>query len=522
MSDVAQMSRSSSRPSRVRPAWDRLWTMALAHFTNDLYAAFLAPLLPLVVAKFGLSLALAGLMGTAFNATAALTQPLFGLAADRVRRPAFAVLGPTVTVLGMGLVGLAPTYGLMLLILFLTGLGVASFHPQAFALAGEIGGAQRGTALSVFVAGGELGYALGPLFVAPIVGALGLHGTVAAAVPGLAACAVLWSRTRTWQGTLPPAPDRLASDLRRHGPLLALVWLIVVIRSVIILSFLLFLPLLLRQPNELLLQLAVPVRVERDRHLAPQLRRQVEHVLLPPRQDRPLGPRFQLIQVRSPAEIPAVAVPLPVAVPPAALDVAHAERVVDRPQQVDQLNRPVHHRRAGQRVAVLNPLRDRQRRLRARRRRVLDVIRPVEDHPRPQVGHNLRPLPRQEVVGNGRPPRRDDRVRSVDNPHLRIRVHHPDLAAPVQPQRSKEEDQQVPFGPPLAQRDDRLARLPEAHVVRKDCPRDEARNRTPSRWCGNSFGNFTTISSASTSRMAEMPTSDASALTSAPAASSAR
>jgi FSR family fosmidomycin resistance protein-like MFS transporter len=260
MSDVvAQVPRASARPSRPRPAWDRLWTMALAHFTNDLYAAFLAPLLPLVVAKFGLSLALAGLMGTAFNATAALTQPLFGLAADRVRRPAFAVLGPTVTVLGMGLVGLAPTYGLMLLILFLTGLGVASFHPQAFALAGEIGGAQRGTALSVFVAGGELGYALGPLFVAPIVGALGLHGTVAAAVPGLAACAVLWSRTRTWQGTLPPAPDRLASDLRRHGPLLALVWLIVVIRSVIILSFLLFLPLLLRQRGQSLLAGATAV-----------------------------------------------------------------------------------------------------------------------------------------------------------------------------------------------------------------------------------------------------------------------
>lgn len=253
---VAQVPRPPSprQPLRPRPvAWGRLWTMAFAHFTGDLYAAFLAPLLPLVVAKFELSLALAGLMGTAFNATAALSQPLFGLAADRLTRPVFTVVGPTITVLGMGLVGLAPSYGLMLGILFLTGLGVASFHPQSFALAGELGGSQRGTALSVFVAGGELGYALGPLFVAPIVGSLGLQGTVAAALPGLGACGALWVLTRDWRGTPSPPPDRLARDLRQHGRLLALVWLIVVIRSVIILSFILFLPLLARERGQSLL-----------------------------------------------------------------------------------------------------------------------------------------------------------------------------------------------------------------------------------------------------------------------------
>src|SRR4029077_8655282 len=126
------------------------------------------PMLPLVVAKFGLSLTLAGLTGTMFNASAALAQPLFGLAADRTTRPVFTILGPLLTIIGMGLVGLAPSYGLMLLILFVTGVGVASFHPQSFALAGALGGARRATALSVFVTGGELGYAVGPLYVAPI------------------------------------------------------------------------------------------------------------------------------------------------------------------------------------------------------------------------------------------------------------------------------------------------------------------------------------------------------------------
>ena len=121
--------------------------MSFAHFTNDLYAAFLSPLLPLVVTKFGLSLALAGLTGTVFNTTAAFTQPFFGVAADRINRPLFTILGPLMTVVGMGLVGLAPSYPVMLAILFVTGVGTASFHPQTFALAGSASGPRRGAGL---------------------------------------------------------------------------------------------------------------------------------------------------------------------------------------------------------------------------------------------------------------------------------------------------------------------------------------------------------------------------------------
>jgi len=240
-------------------AWPRLLTMACAHFINDVYAAFLSPMLPLVVTKFGLSLTLAGLTGTMFNASAALAQPLFGLAADRTTRPLFTILGPLLTITGMGLVGLAPSYGLMLLILFITGVGVASFHPQSFALAGSLGGARRATALSVFVTGGELGYAVGPLYVAPIVGALGLRGTVVAALPGLAACAVLWRHVRTLRAVRLPAPDALRSDLREHGRVLAVIWLIAVIRSIISLSFILFLPLLMRERGQSLIMGATTV-----------------------------------------------------------------------------------------------------------------------------------------------------------------------------------------------------------------------------------------------------------------------
>src|SRR2546426_12415074 len=81
--------------SRV-PSVDRKLLLAAtaAHFVNDFYVAFLAPLLPLVVAKFNLSLALAGLLATVLTTSAAMAQPLFGIIADRVDRRVFLVPGP--------------------------------------------------------------------------------------------------------------------------------------------------------------------------------------------------------------------------------------------------------------------------------------------------------------------------------------------------------------------------------------------------------------------------------------------
>jgi len=174
------------RPEPVKPAWgfprsrdstiDRrlLLTATAAHFLNDFHVAFLAPLLPLVVVKFNLSLALAGLLATVLTTSAALSQPVFGIVADRLRRRIFVMLGPALTVLAMGLMGLAPTYASLLALLLIAGTGTASFHPQGASTAGEASGDRRGTGLSLFVAGGELGYSLGPLIVALVVAVRGL------------------------------------------------------------------------------------------------------------------------------------------------------------------------------------------------------------------------------------------------------------------------------------------------------------------------------------------------------------
>src|SRR3989442_5453225 len=157
-----------------------------------------------------------------------MTQPLFGIMADRLKRRIFVILGPTLTVLAMGLMGLAPTYALLMALLLIAGTGTASFHPQGASTAGEASGHRKGTGLSLFVGGGELGYSMGPLVIALIVAARGLEATWLVALPGLAVCLLLWRfipshrgpprrpASQTLKSALSAAPRPLAGLWRAH------------------------------------------------------------------------------------------------------------------------------------------------------------------------------------------------------------------------------------------------------------------------------------------------------------------
>ncbi|MDQ7842141.1 MAG: MFS transporter [Armatimonadota bacterium] len=223
-----------------------LWAATGAHFLNDFYVAFLAPLLPLVVARFNLSLALAGLLATVLTTSAAMSQPFFGVIADRLRVRIFVVAGPTLTVATMGLMGLAPSYAWLIVLLLLAGTGTASFHPQGASTAGEASGRRKGAGLSLFVAAGELGYALGPLVIVIVVASWGLGATWMVAVPGVLASLLLWRLIPPHRDPPPrPAGQTLRRDLLEALRPLAVLWFIVVLRSIVISSYQTFIPLLL-------------------------------------------------------------------------------------------------------------------------------------------------------------------------------------------------------------------------------------------------------------------------------------
>jgi len=61
----------------------KVLTLSVCHFIHDIYSSFFAPLLPLLVEKFSMTLAQAGFLSTIMQIPA-LFNPFIGLLADRI------------------------------------------------------------------------------------------------------------------------------------------------------------------------------------------------------------------------------------------------------------------------------------------------------------------------------------------------------------------------------------------------------------------------------------------------------
>ena len=160
--------------------------IALAHGLNDAYASFIPPLLPRIMDDLGLSIALAATLAVTFSIASSLPQPLFGYLADRHGRRIFAVAGPLVSGVFVALIGLAPTFGILVLLLLLGGLGSAAFHPPGASYAVRVSAGRGGGArYSIFAFGGSLGFALGPLVAVGLVQWRGMEGLWVAMLPAV-------------------------------------------------------------------------------------------------------------------------------------------------------------------------------------------------------------------------------------------------------------------------------------------------------------------------------------------------
>lgn len=154
---------------------DKVLLLSICHFVHDVYSSFLAPLLPLIIAKFSLSLTQAGFLSTVMQLPA-LLNPYIGTLADRVSVRYFIILAPVLTAVPMSLLGLAPSYGVLLLLLFFTGISVSMFHVPAPVMVYKVAGSKTGRGMSFYMTGGELARTVGPLIIVGAVSLLGFDG----------------------------------------------------------------------------------------------------------------------------------------------------------------------------------------------------------------------------------------------------------------------------------------------------------------------------------------------------------
>ena len=204
--------------------------LALGHMMVDSCQGAVPALLPFLVAQRGYSYAAASGLVLAATLSSSVIQPFFGHFSDRRSLAWLLAVGPIVGATGIALVGVAHTYALTFLAVVVSGFGVAAYHPEASRFANYVSGAKRASGMSLFSLGGNVGFALGPVLITPLVLGFGLRGTLWMVVPGALVAVVMLVNLAHLVGFRPAgatdpknlgSPDDDWSAFRRLGGVIA-------------------------------------------------------------------------------------------------------------------------------------------------------------------------------------------------------------------------------------------------------------------------------------------------------------
>jgi MFS transporter, FSR family, fosmidomycin resistance protein len=175
-----------------------LTLLSMGHLVADITSGALPAMLPFLKEALGLSYAMAGTIVLVSNLMSSVIQPAFGYLTDRKSLLWFLPLGSFCAALFLSLVGWAPSYSLVLVMVIFSGLGVAIYHPEGWRVANYFAGEKKATGMSIFGVGGNLGFALGPLMATVFITRLGLKGTTLFVIPG-AVIAGVFLFSRFWR-----------------------------------------------------------------------------------------------------------------------------------------------------------------------------------------------------------------------------------------------------------------------------------------------------------------------------------
>jgi len=221
--------------------------LTLVHFTGDLYASFINPLLPVFADSFSLSMTQVGLLAGVNRLFMFVVQPLAGYFADHYRSRLFVLGGPLLTMVFIPLVGYAPSFLFLMASIAIGSIGQALFHPRVAGMISGYSGRHFGFSMSIFNVGGTFAFAVGPIVITTIVHYLGLKGAVYSMLIGLPLMVVLFKTV--------PKPE--GEGLTSHGFFgslkeaignawkgIVVIWIVMVLRAFVSQAWLTFTPVL--------------------------------------------------------------------------------------------------------------------------------------------------------------------------------------------------------------------------------------------------------------------------------------
>jgi FSR family fosmidomycin resistance protein-like MFS transporter len=170
-----------------------LLAVSFCHLLNDMMQALLPAIYPTLKTTYHLNFLQVGLITFAFQATASLLQPAVGHFADTRPMPYSLPFGMVFTFVGLLILSIAGSYGVILLAAVIVGLGSSVFHPESSRVARMASGGRYGLAQAMFQVGGNIGSALGPLTAAVVVAAYGQRSIGWFSLVALLAIFILWN-----------------------------------------------------------------------------------------------------------------------------------------------------------------------------------------------------------------------------------------------------------------------------------------------------------------------------------------
>jgi FSR family fosmidomycin resistance protein-like MFS transporter len=247
--------RTAFGPLALHPA---IAATASTHMVVDAYANLYAPLLPLLIPRLGLSLAMAGTLAMALQLATSFSQLGWGALADRWRPRTLLVCGPILCVAVMSTIGAAWSPLALACVLVAGGLGNAAFHPPAAALVYRVSDHRKGLAMSVHITGGSIGQSLAPVVFVPAIAAVGLGWSWLVAVPGLLALAFTL-RILPPIAPVAPADRQPFRALVPYAKPLGTLFAVIVLRTMTSAAFATFLPVALTRQGLSLAQASAAV-----------------------------------------------------------------------------------------------------------------------------------------------------------------------------------------------------------------------------------------------------------------------
>lgn len=224
-----------------------IFALFLIHFIGDFFQSFIRPMLPVLAEKFSLNLTQVGMITGIATFMAFLIQPFFGYLADRYRTRVVLLIGSFVGAICIPLVGIAPYFGIVLLLIGMGSISSAIYHPTAAGMVSTYAGRRTGLSMSIFGLGGTLGFTLGPIVFAGYITLWGLQRLPYLTLLGLAVFMLLFVLIPSSDNKGPTQKDFLGSLRESIGEVwkpVLMIWAIAFSRAFVEQAVLTFIPIL--------------------------------------------------------------------------------------------------------------------------------------------------------------------------------------------------------------------------------------------------------------------------------------